>query len=123
MLERVLKQNGHTVVKAENGNQSLELLKKSYETGNYFDAVVTDLQMPVLDGFASIRRFREFETNNAPIDGNPKRRQLVIGMSANSDTQSRQDALDVGMDDFVTKPFTYNDLKPLLYKHLTLAFQ
>ena len=50
--------NGHNVVTADNGNQALEKLKLNRQN---FDLWVTDLQMPIMDGFESVRRFREYE--------------------------------------------------------------
>ena len=46
------------MVTADNGNQSLERLKTSRQN---FDLMITDIQMPIMDGFESVRRFREYE--------------------------------------------------------------
>ena len=71
-----------------------------------------------MDGFEFVRRFRQWETEEQSkrvTNGlTPWARFRFIGMSANSDAQSRQDALDAGMDYFVVKPFTYDDIKSFL---------
>lgn len=75
-----------------------------------------------MDGFEFVKRFRSWESESDINDidimnSDGKKRFHIIGMSANSDAQSKQAALDVGMDSFITKPFNYNDLLPLLNKN------
>ena len=71
-----------------------------------------------MDGYEFVRRFRQWESEEQEkreASGlAPKPRFRFIGMSANSDAQSRQDAITAGMDFFLVKPFTYNDVEPLL---------
>ena len=43
-----------------------------------------------------------------------RKKLLIVGMSANSDFQSKEEALNSGVDYFVTKPFAYKDLMPIL---------
>jgi CheY-like chemotaxis protein len=101
VTRRFLEKHGHTVETAENGNQSLELLKS---TRDDFDVLITDLQMPVMDGFESVRRYREWEGRQGD------RRLFILGMSANADDETRSDVFAVGMDAFVSKPFDYQTL-------------
>ena len=125
VTSRLLKMNGHTVETASNGFVGLERLKKCYETRD-FDLVLTDLQMPVMDGIEAVKRFRAFEeesgapTSNplsAPTWRSPGSRLMFVGMSANADDESKQEALEAGMDDFITKPFAYRDLAKILIRH------
>ena len=124
VTSRLLKMNGHTVETAGNGYVGLERLKKGSDTGD-FDMVLTDLQMPVMDGIETAKRFRAFEQDRSCIEmtdqnhevsrkGNS--RLMIVGMSANTDDGSRQEALAAGMDYFITKPFAYSDLARLLLK-------
>ena len=124
VTSRLLKMNGHTVETAGNGYVGLERLKKGSDTGD-FDMVLTDLQMPVMDGIETAKRFRAFEQDRSCIEmtdqnhevsrkGNS--RLMIVGMSANTDDRSRQEALAAGMDYFITKPFAYSDLARLLLK-------
>jgi CheY-like chemotaxis protein len=102
VTKRFLEKHGHTVETAENGNQSLERLKARRDD---FDLLITDLQMPVMDGFESVRRFREFEQQQ-----DIPRHLFVMGMSAKADEETRSDVFAVGMDAFVPKPFDYKTL-------------
>ena len=122
MTSRTLLMSGHSVETAENGLESLECMKEAYELGD-IDVVLTDLQMPVMDGIESTRRYREFEAEReAEVIGGKinsaehasGRRLIIIGMSANSDAQTAADAIKSGMDGFIGKPFNYKDFERTL---------
>lgn len=132
---RSLASNSHTVLSANNGSEGLEALKNAYFNKD-IDMLLTDLQMPVMDGFEMVKRYRIFEKEqhvkevNEDIKQtiemrfdfmdeengggkllNAKKRLFIIGMSANSDIESRKEAILSGMDSFISKPFTYNDFQ------------
>ena len=118
ITSRFLKANGHTVETADNGHLCLERLTTGRRD---FDVLITDLQMPVMDGFTSVRGYRAWENGfmrgsgkgeegEGKGEGVKKSRLYIIGMSANSDEESVKDALAAGMDDFVMKPFNYEVL-------------
>ena len=125
VCRRMLTTNGHTVDTAVNGNESLEKLKIKYMKQEC-DALVTDIQMPVMDGIECTKRFREWEeAQQSLLDGQglPRRpRFLIVGMSANSDAQTKQDALDSGMDSFCPKPFKYEDFEEVIVTHSTQIY-
>ena len=93
-----------------------------------FDVLLTDLQMPVMDGFTFVKRFREYEDEVLRRDddefisqrkcSNRNKKFLIIGMSANTEDMILEDAVTAGIDGFITKPFVYNDfwkvVKPFL---------
>ena len=76
------------------------------------------LQMPVMDGFEATKRFRTWEDEQQQAMRQQGKTPLphvpIVGMSANSDAQSRQDALDSGMDAFCPKPFNFKELQATL---------
>ena len=121
VCKRMLTTNGHTVDTAVNGNESLEKLKIKY-MNQECDALMTDIQMPVMDGIECTKRFRVWEeAQQCHLDaqGLPRRpRFLIVGMSANCDSQTKQDALDAGMDSFCPKPFKYEDFKTIIATHI-----
>ena len=81
---------------AENGEASLKAIKEKK-----YDAVLMDVQMPIMDGFEATRRIRQMpEFDELPI----------IAMTANAMEQDRQNCLDAGMNDFVSKPIDTGQL-------------
>jgi CheY-like chemotaxis protein len=101
---RTLLREGYRVSTAENGFEALKLL-----TAASFDAVLMDLQMPVLDGLETVRRFR---ANEQVVPG--KRRQFIVAVSANSDPAVAKGVIECGFDGFIEKPFTVKRLQAIL---------
>ena len=89
LLEKILKKEGYTVHLAASGKEALRILE-----GNPVDIVVSDIKMPEMDGIELLKVVKE----NHPNVG-------VIMMTAYADTCSVKDALLLGADDYVTKPF------------------
>jgi len=93
---------------ATNGQKALDLLR---EVGpQEFDAVLMDMQMPVMDGLTATRAIRQL-----PGFG----RLPIIALTANAYEEDRRACLEAGMDDFVTKPLDRN----LLAGSLQRVFQ
>ena len=78
---------------ADNGINALELIK----TNNY-DCIIMDIMMPKLDGFSTIKEIRK--TNNTKI----------IVLSARIEEFDKLTGFDLGIDDYVTKPFSPKEL-------------
>ena len=144
MTTMLLQRKGHTVQHAVNGSDALEKLCVSIGLGGtptindnvrgedrvpLFDVVLMDLQMPVLDGIEAIRRLRAAEDKKyglsdtllsyaehiEPAPGGA--RQFVVALSANSDEDTRQEALAAGADAFMAKPFTYDAFSATVNDH------
>ena len=66
-----------------------------------------------MDGIESVKRFREFEDQRAAADQAAgravKKKLLIVGMSASDDADIREEAMGVGMNAWLTKPFTGDD--------------
>ena len=92
-LHATLGNHGYLVVEATNGREALELLAQGEP-----DALVLDLGLPKIDGLELIRRVRA--TSALPI----------VVLSARDDERTKIEALDLGADDFVTKPFSVHEL-------------
>ncbi len=74
-----------------------------------YDAILMDVQMPVLDGYEATRKIRRLE--------DPWRANIpIIAITANAFAEDRQRALEVGMDDHVAKPIDMAKLIPVLQK-------
>jgi CheY-like chemotaxis protein len=138
MTTMLLTKKGHAVEKAVNGAQAVDMVVPqihSDDSVRRYDVVLMDLQMPVMDGPEAIRRIRAAE-RKAVADGGDRagdlesggkawqyqarpRRQLIIALSANSDSDTMQEALDAGADHFMSKPFTYDTFCDLMLKNFT----
>lgn len=94
MVARALEENGFTTVCAADGEEGLLRLR-----GGAFDAVVTDVMMPRLDGFGLVRALRA-EGRSVP----------VIVLSAKGAVTDRIRGLELGADDYLAKPFSVSEL-------------
>jgi two-component system sensor histidine kinase/response regulator len=91
VLSRRLEKQGHYVVTAPNGKDALELL-----SGQGFDLVLLDVQMPEMDGFEVLRRIKE----NPALTKTP-----VVMISALSEIESIARCIEMGAEDYLPKPF------------------
>jgi len=94
LLGKVLKGAGYAVLEASNGIEALELLRDGSLVP---DLIVTDIEMPVMDGITMIEQIRYLELPVAKVP--------IISASGNADEAMRHEALAVGSDVFLTKPF------------------
>ena len=92
-IEIYLSGEGYNVLKAYNGKQALELLSQ-----NTICLIILDVMMPELDGIETMKKIREDKT--IPI----------IMLSAKSEDEDKILGLDMGADDYVTKPFNPKEL-------------
>ena len=82
-------------------------------SGDHFDLIFMDCQMPRMDGYEASRRIREFE--QAAGEG---LRIPIIALTANVMQGDREKCLDAGMDDYVPKPVKKDALYDMLRRHL-----
>jgi DNA-binding NtrC family response regulator len=95
LVQEMLELDGHAVVRAAGGPEAVALLE-----GTAFDVVVTDLRMPVVDGLAVLRAAR---ARPAPA--------AVILVTAYGTAESAVEAMKAGAADYVTKPFSMDELR------------
>ena len=107
MLNQALERAGLTVLIALEGNQAIHIAQKMLP-----DLIVLDALMPNLDGFETCKRIKA-DSRTAHIP--------VIFMTALSDTESVVKGLEVGGVDYLTKPFTPDELVARLRVHLANA--
>lgn len=99
-----LKQLGYECDVALNG---LEAIRK-YED-NPYDLILMDMQMPEVDGIQATRMIRELEQNQQMLVP-----AYVVALTANAMVEDKHLCLSVGMNDFLTKPFTEGELRHIL---------
>lgn len=103
----MLKRLGCIVDNALNGQESLDMTIRQFDCHSPYDVVLTDIQMPIMDGFQYTRELRMIENEfNKTNQSFTRRHQLVIGVSANSDDRTASTADEVGIDAFLSKPFS-----------------
>jgi CheY-like chemotaxis protein len=105
VAQGLLSQEGADVTLAENGALGVAAVASARPA---FDAVLMDVQMPVMDGYTATRAIRaELGLTDLP----------VIAMTANAMASDREACLASGMDDHVGKPFELDHLVALLLQH------
>ncbi len=95
IAEFVLQDEGAEVTKAWNGQQAVQLFRKS-ESGE-FDVILMDIMMPVMNGYETAKMIRSLDREDAKTIP-------IIAMTANAFTEDRRSAKEAGMDEHITKP-------------------
>jgi CheY-like chemotaxis protein/HPt (histidine-containing phosphotransfer) domain-containing protein len=105
----LLEKRGYEVLHATNGREALDIL-----TRDTVDAILMDLQMPVMGGFEATRVIREREAAH-------DRHTPIIAMTAHAMKGDRERCLQAGMDDYVSKPVKPSDLYAALERAVPRA--
>ena len=93
LIKKYASFEGHTVFEANNGLKAVDMCKS-----DSFDIIIMDIMMPELDGFSACREIRKF--SDTPI--------LIL--SARGEEYDKINGFEVGVDDFVVKPFSPKEL-------------
>ncbi len=110
VITTFLGKQGHRVSLTRNGEDTLVQSR-----GRPFDIAFVDLRMPRIDGLEFTRRFRKDE---------PAHRHMpIIALTANAAEDIKQEALDAGMDDFLTKPVAPEALEYIIGRYAPIAQQ
>jgi len=100
VVTKLLEKQGFVTFVAEDGQQAVDMLSDGLDV----DLVLMDLQMPVLDGYLATARIRTREQQQGG------RRLPIIALTADAFPEDRQRCLEVGMDDYLSKPIIGKDL-------------
>ena len=92
---------------AKNGEECIKILEKMQE--GYYDLILMDIQMPIMDGYEATKIIRSFNNKNAQIP--------IIAMTANAFEEDRKHALQLGMNEHLAKPVDIEKLKDVLTKY------
>jgi two-component system cell cycle response regulator DivK len=96
LLRELLENRGYSVIEACNGQEALDMVERSQP-----DLLLLDIGLPVLDGFAVMRRLRE----------NPRLATLpVLAVTAYAMRDDRDNVLNAGFDGYISKPINARDL-------------
>lgn len=109
IAETILEGTGFAVETAPDGTDAVDMVQKSEE--HYYDAVLMDVQMPVMDGYEATRNIRALhreDVKNLPI----------IAMTANAMEEDKETALKSGMNAHIAKPIDIDLFLSILRKYL-----
>ena len=93
VVKEYAKVSGYECDQASNGLEAIEMVKN-----NDYDCVILDIMMPELDGFSACKKIKDIK--NVP----------VIMLSARQEEDDKLFSFDIGVDDYVTKPFSPKEL-------------
>jgi signal transduction histidine kinase/ActR/RegA family two-component response regulator len=106
LITRVLNKLGYLPDLANNGREAVEMLKKKS-----YDLIFMDVQMPEIDGFQATRIIRE-QYGSIP---------LIVAMTANAMNEDKENCINAGMDDYLSKPLNFELLtQKLVDMHLEM---
>ena len=105
VLELLLDKMKANYVIVNNGEEVLESLRNEN-----FDLILMDIQMPIMDGYEATRLIRNTYKSAIPI----------IALTANAQRGEREKCISLGMDDYLSKPFTEQDLIHTISKNISV---
>ncbi|MFZ5570745.1 MAG: transporter substrate-binding domain-containing protein [Thermodesulfobacteriota bacterium] len=108
LLHQLLAQTGFQVKTAMNGEEGVALWEQWRP-----HLIWMDIRMPVMDGLTAVRSIRSFPGG---------RETRIIALTASAFEENRMTVLELGCDDFVTKPFREDDIFEILERHLDVRF-
>lgn len=105
----LLKGAGFLVEHAADGQACVDMLSRAEE--GYYDLILMDVQMPILNGYEATKKIRQLE--------NRKKAEIpILAMTANAFSEDQQAALEAGMNEHVAKPIDMNVLLRVMMKYL-----
>jgi CheY-like chemotaxis protein len=96
-------------VTATNGAEAVQQYRSS--APKYFDFVLMDVSMPVMDGFEATRQIRSIETERR------LRASRVIALTGLGSAEAKETASSCGVDAFITKPVGFRQLQKIIEEH------
>ena len=105
----LLEEEGCIIERACNGVECFDMLEKADDL--HYAMILMDIQMPVMNGYEATTKIRRMKNQS-------KAQIPIIAMTANAFTEDKQMALDVGMNDHVSKPIDMNILVPIMMRYV-----
>ena len=106
LISFLLRKAGATVEIAENGKIGLDRALEAEAAGEPFDVILTDMQMPVMDGYTATRKLREHGYDRP-----------IIALTAHAMTDDSLKCVDAGCDDFASKPVNRQKLLEMIDRY------
>lgn len=99
LITTMLQDLGATVISASNGEEAIAC----YKANDRISVIFMDIQMPIMDGVEATKKIRYLETQNG-------RRTAIVALTAHALAEQRQHMMTVGMNDFLSKPVSEEQL-------------
>ena len=104
VITTFLKDEGHTVDLVNNGEEAINKL-----TSDKYDLIFMDMRMPVTNGPEAAKKWRQLEKEDSHIP--------IIALTANASPADRRQCIAAGMDDFLVKPVSPEQLNKIIQKY------
>jgi PAS domain S-box-containing protein len=118
LARRVAENAGCVTVLATDGRKAVDAVRRSLDgTEPPFDVILMDVHMPELDGLEAVAELRKLIVDINGMSGDARRQSVlppIVALTANAFSEDRQRCLDVGMDDYLSKPFERAELEAIL---------
>ena len=105
-MKEALKELGVNIIEAKDGMEALNLLKQ-----NDVDAMLIDIEMPRMDGYTLAQEIRKY---------NKYRKLPLIAVTSRATKADRVRGVEVGMDEYITKPYTKEYLQNVIRRNLKI---
>lgn len=107
VAKRLLNSLGYdNIVECYNGEECLEKVKN-----DTFDIILMDIMMPIMDGPTALKNLQSLPNFNTP----------VVAITADALATSKEHYLSLGFNDYLSKPYTKEQLQDMLTKHICMA--
>ena len=110
LISFLLKRVGAEVEIADNGQTGRDCALKALANGRPFDVIITDMQMPVMDGYTATSQLRAMNYTGP-----------IIALTAHAMKGDREKCIDAGCDDFATKPVDRTQLIEIILKYAKIG--
>lgn len=115
LAQKLLEKMGFRIDLAQNGQEAVRLVKS-----NAYDLVLMDWQMPEMDGTQAALEIRRWEQAEAPNKAHANRKRLpIVAVTANAMQGDRDTCLLAGMDGYIAKPLSEENLRQEIQRHLS----
>ena len=104
LVAELLKKDGHDILVVGTGREAVAAAQT-----NDFDLILMDIQMPIMDGFEATTKIREAEKDTPA-------HMPIVAMTAHTMKGDEQKCIEAGMDDYLSKPINFEDLRAMIEK-------
>lgn len=110
LISKLLLNKGYNITIVDDGQKVLDTLEKEK-----FHIILMDIQMPVMDGYQATKLIRAKEITSGKY-------VPIIAVTAFAMESDRQKCFEIGMDDYISKPFNKDDFYKIIEKHLLIHY-